>query len=79
MQSTTKNELFNVLDKHRQILLKENMKAAPNKSHFFLTPVKFIGHYIEGNTITPLKFRIDAIIKLQLPSKKRKLRISWDA
>ena len=38
------------------------MKAAPDKSNFFLTRLKFLGHTTEKNTITPLKSRIDAII-----------------
>ena len=58
MQSQTKNEMLYVLDKYHQILLKENMKAAPDKSYFFLTRVKFLQHIIEGNTITPLKSHI---------------------
>ena len=35
MQSQTKDEMFTVLEKYHQILLQENMKAAPDKSHFF--------------------------------------------
>ena len=42
MQSQTKNGMFLVLEKSYQILLHENMKAAPDKSHFFLTRVKFL-------------------------------------
>ena len=41
------------------------MKAAPDESHFFLTCVKFVGHIIEIDTITPLKPQIDATQKLQ--------------
>ena len=74
MQSQTKNEMFIVLDKYHQILLRENMKAAPDKSHFFLTVVKFFGNISEGKTKTPLKSRIDAIIKLQPPSNKKKIK-----
>ena len=48
------------------------MKAAPDKSPFFLTRVKFLGHIIERNTITPLKSRIDAIQKLQPRTNKKK-------
>ena len=73
-QSQTKNETFNVLEKYHQILLKENMKAAPDISHFFLTRVKLLGHIIEDITITPLKSRIVAIIKLQPPSNKKKIQ-----
>ena len=65
--------MFIVLEKYHQILLQENMKAAPDKSHFFLTRVKFLGHIIERNTITLLKSRIDAIQKLQPPSNKKKI------
>ena len=63
--------MFTVLEKYHQILLQENMKAAPDKSHFLLTRVKLLGHIIERNTITPLKSRIDAIQKLQPPSNKK--------
>ena len=55
MQSQTKDEMFIVLENYHQILLHKNMKAAPDKSHFFLTRVKFLGHIIEKNTITPSK------------------------
>ena len=74
MQSQTKNEMFIVLEKYHQILLQENMKAALDNSHFFLTRVKFLGHIIERNIITPLKFRIEAIQKLQKPSNKKKIQ-----
>ena len=50
------------------------MEAAPDKSHFFVTGVKFLGHIIEKNTITPLKSRIDAIQKLQPPTNKKKIQ-----
>ena len=76
MQSQIKHEMFKVLDKYHQILLKENKKAAPDKSHFFLTRVKFLGHNNEENSITPLISRIDAIIKLQPPSNKKKIQES---
>ena len=52
MQSQTKDEMFIVLEKYYQVLQNENMKAAPDKSFFFLTRVKFLGHIIEINNIT---------------------------
>ena len=79
MQSQTKDERFIVLEKYHQMLLHENMKAAPYKSHFFLTLVKFLGHIIERKT--PSKSRIDALQKLQPPSNKKKIEnttISWN-
>ena len=77
MQSQTKDEMFIILEQYHQILKNENMKAAPDKSHFFLTRVKFLGHIIESNTITPLKSRIHAIQKLQPPTNK-KINIPWN-
>ena len=41
MQSQTKDEMFTVLKQYHKILQNKNMKAAPDKSHFFLTRVKF--------------------------------------
>ena len=74
MQSHTKDKIFTVLEQYHKILQNENLKAAPDKSHFFLTRVKFLGHNIERNTINPLKSRIDAIQKLQPPTNKKKIQ-----
>ena len=74
MQSQTKDEMFIVLEKYHQILLYKNMKAAPDKSIFFLTRVSFLGDIIEKNSITPLKSRIEAIQNLQPPSNKKKIQ-----
>ena len=53
--------MFTVLENYHQILLHKNMKAAADKSLFFLLRVKFVGHIIERNAITPIKSRIEAI------------------
>ena len=74
MQSQTNDEMFAVLEKYHQILQNKNRKAAPDKSHFFLTRVKLLGHIIEKNNITPLKSRIDAIQNLQPPTNKKKIQ-----
>ena len=74
MQSQTKEEMFTLLEQYHKIFQNENLKAAPEKSHFFLTRVKFLGHNIERETITPLKSCIDAIKKLQPPINKNKIQ-----
>ena len=74
MQSQTKDEMFTVLEQYHKILQNENLKAARDKSPFFLTRVKFLGHNIERNAITPLKSLIDAIQKLQAPTNKKKIQ-----
>ena len=73
-QSQTKDEMFILLEQYHPILKNENMKAAPDKSQFFLTRVKLLGHIIERNTKTPLKSRIFAIQKLQPPTNKNKIQ-----
>ena len=78
MQSQTKKEMFTVLEHYHKILQNKNLKAAPDKSHFFLTRVKTLEHNIERNTITPIKSRIDAIQKLQPPTNKKNPRIPWN-
>ena len=74
LQSQTKDEMFTVLEQYHKILQNENLIAAPDKSDFFLTRVKFLGHNFEQNTITPLKSRIDAIQKFQPPTNKKKIQ-----
>ena len=74
MQSQTSDKMFTVLEQYHKILQNENLKAAPDKSHFFLTRVNFLGHNTERNTITPLKSRTDAIQKLQPPTNKKKIQ-----
>ena len=74
MQSKTKDQMFTVLEQYHQIFKKENMKAAPDKSYFVSTRVKFLGHINEKKTITLLKSRIDAIQKLQPPTIKNKIQ-----
>ena len=78
MQSQTKEEMFKVLEHYHKILQNKNLKAAPDKSHFFLTRVKFLGHNIERKTITPLKSRIDAFKSSNHQQTKRKSKNSLE-
>ena len=66
---TSKKVTF--FDKYHKILLKENVKAAPDKSLFFLTRVKFLEHITEGTTITTSKIQIS---KLQYHQARRKFK-----
>ena len=50
-QSQAKQEKLKVKDECHQFLLKEKFKAASDKSHFWLTRVRFLGHIFEGTTI----------------------------
>ena len=65
------NKIFSPVNKkYHKILQTENMKAAPYKSHFLLIRFEFF-HIIKGKIITPLKSRINAVLKLQPPSNKK--------
>ena len=78
MQSQNKDEMFYSLEQYNKTLQNKNLKAAPDKSHFFLIRDKFLEHNTEQNTITPLKSRIDASQKFQPPTNKNKnSRVSW--
>ena len=46
MQSQAKDEMFTVLEQYQKKLQNKNLKAAPDKSHFLLKRVKFLGHNI---------------------------------
>ena len=55
IQHTTTDTMLQTLPQYDSILNNENLKAAPDKSFFFLDSVKFLGHQIQNNNIFPLK------------------------
>ena len=55
MQSQTQQVTLKVIDKYHQTLLRENLKAAPGNSYFFLNCVNFLGHIIKSTQITHSK------------------------
>ena len=77
IQGTTTDTMLLTLTQYHTILEQENLKAAPNKSFFFLDSVKFLGHQIQNNHIHPLKSKIDGFQKLQ-PPKRKELKTMLD-
>ena len=63
--------MLQTLDQYHNILKKENLKAAPDKSLFFLESVKLLGHQIQNNHKHPLKSKIDGLLKLQPPKNEK--------
>ena len=45
--------MYETLIEYHKILLKENLKAAPDKTYFMLKKVKFLGHIIEDKKVKP--------------------------
>ena len=46
IQTNSYEQMFETLIEYHKILLKENLKAAPDKTYFMLKKVKFLGHII---------------------------------
>ena len=55
MQSQNKNETFTVINEYHTLLRKAGLKAAPDKSVFFLKKVKFLSHVISPEGIQPIR------------------------
>ena len=54
--------------------MKENLKAAPDKTYFTLKKVKFLGHIIEDKKVKPLTSRIYGFQKLEPPTSMKALQ-----
>ena len=71
MQSQTKGELFTIINEYHTLLRKAGLKAAPDKTFFFLKKVKFLRHVISPDGIQPIAERVDALRNLKSPQSKR--------
>ena len=71
MQSQTRGEMFTIINEYHTLLWKAGLKAAPDKTFFFLKKVKFLGHVISPDGIQPIVKRVDALRNLKSPQSKR--------
>ena len=71
MQSQTRGEMFTIINEYHNLLLKAGLKAAPDKTFFFLKKVKFLGHIISPDGTQPIAKRVDALRNLKSPQSKR--------
>ena len=71
MQSQNKNEMFTVINEYHTLLRKAGLKAAPDKTFFFLKKVKFLGHVISPDGIQPIAKRVKDLKNLKSPESKR--------
>ena len=71
MQSQTRGEMFTIINEYHTLLRKAGLKAAPDKTFFFLKEVKFLGHVISPDGIQPIAKRVDALRNLKSPQSKR--------
>ena len=76
LQAKDKQEMFTIVKEYHSLLRKANLKAAPDKTMFFLRKVRFLGHVISKDGLSPIASRIDDIRNLKTPeSKKEVLRV----
>ena len=71
MQLRNKNEMFTVINENHTLLRKAGLKAAPDKTFFFLKKVKFLGHVISRERIRRIAKRVKDLKNLKSPETKR--------
>ena len=58
VQSQNKNEMFTFIKEYHTLLKKADLKAAPDKTFFFLMKVKFLRHVVSPEGIQPIAKRV---------------------
>ena len=71
MQSQNKNKMFTIINEDHTLLRKARLKAASEKTFFFLKKVKFLGHIISPEGIQPIAKRVEYLKNLESPERKR--------
>ena len=72
-QSQNKNEMFTVINEYHSLLRKAGLKAAPDKTYFFLKKVKFLGHFISPEGIQPIAKRVKDLKNLKYHLKANEM------
>ena len=63
--------MFTFINEHHTLLRKAGLKAAPDKTFFFLEKVKFLRHVISPYGIQPIAKRVKGLKNLKSPEGKR--------
>ena len=71
LRSQTKGEMFTIIHECHQLLRKGGLKAAPDKMHFFLRKIKFLGLVIAQDGIQPVAKRVHDLKNLKSPECRR--------
>ena len=71
MQSQNKNEMFTVIKEYQTLPRRAGLKAATDKTFFFLRKVKFFGHVIFPDGIQIIAKRVKDLKNLKLPESER--------
>ena len=60
-----------IIHEDHQLLRKGGLRAAPDKTQFFLRKLKFLGHVISEQGIQPVAKRVKDLENLKYPESKR--------
>ena len=71
MQSQNKNEVFTVINEYHMLLRKAGLKAATDKTFFFVRKVKFLDHVISPEEIQTIAKRVKYLKNLISSQSKR--------
>ena len=71
MQSQNKDEMYTVINEYHTFLRKAGLKAAADKTFYFLKKVKFLGHVISPEGIRPIAKPVKDLKNLKSPESKR--------
>ena len=71
LQSHNKAEMFTIIHEYHQLLRKGGLKAAPDKTRFFIRKGKLLGHVISEQGIQPVAKRVKDLQNLKSPESKR--------
>ena len=71
LQSHTKAEMFTIIHEYHHLLRKGGLKAAPDKTNFFLIKVKFFVHVISEQGIQQVAKKIKDLQNPKSPESKR--------
>ena len=70
LQIQNKTEMFDTIREYHFLLRKANLKAALDKTFFFLRKVKFLGHVVSKDGLSQIASRNVEIKKLKSPESK---------
>ena len=63
--------MFTVMNEYHTLHRKAGLKAAPDKTFFFLKKVNILGHVISPDGIQPIAKRVQVLKNLESPESKR--------
>ena len=71
MQADTKPKMMDIIQESHRLLRASGLKAAPEKTKFFLRKVQFLGHVFSQEDIQPVVKKVAAFKALKSPENKR--------